>query len=446
MFRKILVANRGEIAVRIIRACREMGIETVAVYSEADASACHAQLADQAVCIGPADPRESYLNPYNILSAASVTGADALHPGYGFLSENPKFAGMCKKSNIVFIGPDMECMEKMSDKLQARRIASRCGVPIVPGSTEPLQDFSEADTLAAKVGYPVMLKAASSGGGRGIRRIETPEQLKAEYASALQEAAAVDGGALYLEKCIDNARHIEVQVLFDHQGNGVHLFERECSLQRRNQKVVEESPSPYLTEKKRQEICRAALKVARSAGYHNAGTVEFLVDSSMKHYFMEMNTRIQVEHPVTEMITGIDIVKQQIRLAAGERLSFGQPAVKRSGHAIECRINAEDIGRNFMPCSGTVHALHIPGGVNVRFDTDLYTGCVVPPYYDSLLGKLIVRDENRDLAMAKMRSALSELMIGGLETNIDFQIDLLLDERVIQGKLDIGLVNRMMEE
>ncbi|MDL2289729.1 acetyl-CoA carboxylase biotin carboxylase subunit [Clostridia bacterium OttesenSCG-928-F22] len=447
MINKVLVANRGEIAVRIIRACRELGLETVAIYSEADQYACHVQLADEAVCIGPASAYESYLNPYNVLSAAQVTKADALHPGYGFLSENPKFVGMCQKSNITFIGPDMDTMAKVGNKLQARRIASEAGVPVIPGTLEALKNALEAAKAAEKLGYPVMLKSVAGGGGKGIRRVERKSDMHKAFTDAQTEAFATFGdGSLYMEKVIENARHIEVQVLFDHYGTGVHLFERECSLQRRNQKVVEEAPCIFLNDAQRKRVCFLAMKAARAADYKNAGTVEFLVDEDHHFYFMEINARIQVEHPVTEMVTGVDIIKQQIHIAAGERLQLDQRNIRLNGHAIECRINAEDITRNFMPSSGKVELMHIPGGKDIRFDTALYMNCSIPANYDPMVGKLIVCDNTRSEALAKMRSALSELVIQGVETNIDFQIDLLTNKQIISGELDTGLLDRIMEE
>lgn len=447
MIKKILVANRGEIAVRIIRACRELGIESVAVYSQPDESSLHAQLADEAVCIGPAAAKDSYLNPYHILSAASVTGADAIHPGYGFLAENPKFVEMCRKCGIIFIGPDADSMEKAGNKLFARRMMHQAQVPIIPGTLQPLASVEEALCEAEKIGYPVMVKAAAGGGGRGIRKVLDGSGMRGAYEAAGAEALAAFGDdTLYLEKCMDNARHIEVQLLFDQFGKGVYLFERECSLQWRNQKVMEEAPSPGVHAELRKEIGRAAIRAARALNYKNAGTIEFLMDSAGSFYFMELNARIQVEHPVSEMITGMDIVKEQIRLAAGEALGYKQSDIRLLGHAIECRINAEDPSKGFLPSCGTIKLMHLPGGPGVRVDTALYVGCKVPPYYDSMIAKLIVHGADRDNAMAKMRSALSELMIDGVETNVDFQIDLLTHPEVIAGALDTGLVGRIMEE
>ena len=447
MIETVLIANRGEIAVRVIRACREMGIATVAVYSTADRTALHTQLADEAVCIGAPAPRDSYLNPYNILSAAHITNADAIHPGYGFLSENSKFVRMCKKSNIVFIGPDAEAMEKMGNKLMARKIMKQAHVPIIPGSMDALVSVDDAKKTAKKVGYPVMIKAASGGGGRGIRKVERAEDIEGAFTAAAAEALAAFGdGTLYMEKCIDNARHIEVQIMCDNFGHAVHLFERECSLQRRNQKIMEEAPSVAFDKQKRMEIGDAAVRAAKAAGYNSAGTIEFLVDKSGNYYFMELNARVQVEHPVTEMVTGVDIVKTQILIAANIDLGYEQSDIKLHGHAIECRINAEDTTKNFMPSVGTIKMLHIPGGPGIRFDTAMYVGYKIPSNYDSMIGKLIAYAPTRDLALAKMRSALTELVVDGVETNIDFQFDLLHNPDVIQGNLDTGLIGRIMEE
>ncbi len=447
MIKKVLVANRGEIAIRVIRACREMGIETVAVYSTADKSALHTQLADEAVCIGLPAPKDSYLNTYNILSAAAITEADAIHPGYGFLSENSKFVRMCNKSNITFIGPDAESMEKMGDKLMARNIMLKANVPIIPGTVEPLKDAKHAIKVAGEVGYPVMVKAAHGGGGRGIRKVDCKEDMESAFMSAFQEAENGFGdGTLYLEKCIEDARHIEVQILCDNHGNAVNLFERECSLQRRNQKLMEEAPSIALTKNQRKEIGDAAVRAAKASGYKNAGTIEFLLDDDGSFYFMELNARVQVEHPVTEMITGIDIVREQIMIASGGKLQFKQEDLHINGHAIECRINAEDPSKNFMPSIGKIDVLHFPGGPGVRFDTAMYTGYKIPPNYDSMIGKLIVHAPTRPMAMAKMRAALTELVVDGVTTNADFQLDLLNHKAVIEGSLDTGLVNRIMEE
>lgn len=447
MIKKVLIANRGEIAVRIIRACREMGIRTVAVHSTADSEALHAQLADEAICIGPPPPQESYLNTFNVLSAATMAGVDAIHPGYGFLSENSKFVRMCAKSHIIFIGPDADAMEKMGDKLNARRIMRAADVPVIPGSDDALASVEDAVKTAGRIGYPVMIKAAHGGGGRGIRRVDKPEDLRQAYNAAAKEALAAFGdGTLYMEKCIDDARHIEVQILCDEFGNAVHLYDRECSLQRRNQKLMEESPSPAFDLEKRLEIGEAAVRAAQAAGYRNAGTIEFLVDKDGSYYFMELNARIQVEHPVTEMVTEIDLVREQILIAGGVPLGYEQQDIPLIGHAIECRINAENPENHFMPSAGRIRLLHMPGGPGVRFDTAMYTDYYVPPNYDSLLGKLIVHAQDRDKAMAKMRSALSELVIEGVDTNVEFQFDLLSNPEVLKGNLDTGLVNRIMAE
>lgn len=447
MIKKILIANRGEIAVRIIRACREMGIETVAVYSTADKTALHTQLADEAVCIGGPAPKDSYLNAFALLTAATVTGADAIHPGYGFLSENPKFVRMCKKSGLVFIGPDATAMEKMGDKLQARRIMTDADVPVIPGSLEAIESVEQAKELAGKIGYPVMIKASAGGGGRGIRKVNCEEEMENAFNSAASEAQAAFGdGTLYMEKCIVDARHIEVQIVCDNFGNAIHLYERECSLQRRNQKVMEEAPSCFLSDEKRAEIGAAAVRAARAAGYNSVGTIEFLVEKDGSYYFMELNARVQVEHPVTEFITGIDIVKIQILMSGGMELTIKQEDVPILGHSIECRINAEDPTKNFMPSVGKIEFLHVPGGPGIRFDSAMYVGYKIPPNYDSMIGKLITFGKTRDIAMAKMRSALTELVVEGMETNIDFEFDLLQNEDVIAGNLDTGLIARIMEE
>ncbi len=430
----------------MIRACREMGIETVAVYSTADADALHTQLADEAVCIGPPAPGESYLNPYNILSAASITGVDAIHPGYGFLSENSKFVRMCQKSNVAFIGPDADAMEKMGDKLMARKIMNEANVPVIPGSMDALKDVKDAKKIAKKVGYPVMIKAAHGGGGRGIRKVEREEDIAAAFDAAGKEAMGAFGDVtLYMEKCISDARHIEVQIICDNFGNAIHLFERECSLQRRNQKVMEEAPSVALNDKQRAEMGAAAVRAAQASGYKNAGTIEFLLDHDGSYYFMELNARVQVEHPVTEMVTDIDIVRQQIRVAAGQKLGMAQKDVRLNGHAIECRINAEDPARNFMPSVGRVSVLHFPGGPGIRFDTAMYADYKIPSNYDSMIGKLIAHAPTREMAMAKMRAALTELVVDGVDTNADFQLMLLSDPDVIAGELDTGLVARIMD-
>ncbi len=443
MFNKILIANRGEIAIRIMRACRELGIKTVAVYSEADKSALHAMIADEAVCIGPAATKDSYLNTQAILAACELTHAEAIHPGFGFLSENANFARLCDKCGIKFIGPAPEVMDAMGDKANAKKTMVSAGVPVVPGSDGVVTSVEDAKKISAEIGYPVMVKASAGGGGRGIRLVEREEDLEAQYTAAQQEALQFFGNdEVYIEKFIVNPRHVEIQLLADEHGNVVHLGERECSLQRKNQKVLEESPSPIMTPELRERMGRAAVAAAKVSGYQNAGTIEFLVDKDRNFYFMEMNTRIQVEHPVTELVTGIDLVKAQIRIAAGETLWFSQDDVKLSGHAIECRINAEDPRHNFRPCPGRINFLHIPGGSGVRIDTAAYTGYEITPFYDSMIGKLLACAPTREEAIMKMRVALSEFIIEGVDTNIDFQLCLLKDEDFEQGNFDIGFLNR----
>lgn len=424
MFDKILIANRGEIAVRIIRACREMGIKTVAVFSEPDREALHTQLADEAVCIGSAKVGDSYLDMNNIISAAVEKKAQAIHPGFGFLSENSMFAGVCKDCNIKFIGPEGSVIDALGNKANARKMMINAGVPVIPGSDGVLADVEQAYEMADKLGYPVIVKASAGGGGKGIRIVRKKEDLKEAFLSAQSETKAAFGDdSMYMEKLIEGARHVEVQILGDSFGNVIHLGERDCSLQRKNQKVLEETPCEVLSESTREKICESAVKAAKAAGYENAGTIEFLYDEeSDKYYFMEMNTRVQVEHPITEMVTGVDIVKEQIRIAAGEKLSYTQDDIKISGHAIECRINAEDPSRNFAPCPGTIEYLLMPaGGLGLRVDSAIYQGYEIPPYYDSMLAKVIVHGKNRDEAVAKMKRALYEFIIEGVDTNIEYQ-------------------------
>ncbi|HES1595098.1 TPA: acetyl-CoA carboxylase biotin carboxylase subunit [Streptococcus pyogenes] len=443
MFKKILIANRGEIAVRIIRAARELGISTVAVYSEADKEALHTILADEAICIGPARSKESYLNMNSVLSAAIVTGAQAIHPGFGFLSENSKFATMCEEMNIKFIGPSASVMDKMGDKINARSEMIKAGVPVIPGSDGEVYNAQEALAIANKIGYPVMLKASAGGGGKGIRKVETEADLEAAFNAASQEALGAFGnGAMYLEKVIYPARHIEVQILGDAYGNIIHLGERDCSLQRHNQKVLEESPSIAIGNTLRHEMGQAAVRAAEAVAYENAGTIEFLLDEdSEKFYFMEMNTRIQVEHPVTEFVTGVDIVKEQIKIAAGQPLAINQEDITITGHAIECRINAENTAFNFAPSPGKVTDLYMPsGGVGLRVDSAVYNGYAIPPYYDSMIAKIIVHGSNRFDALMKMQRALVELEIEGIITNTDFQLDLISDKRVIAGDYDTSFL------
>ena len=443
MFRKILIANRGEIAVRIIRAARELGIETVAVYSTADKEALHTLLADEAVCIGPAKSTDSYLNMNAVLSAAVLTGSEAIHPGFGFLSENSKFATMCEEVGIKFIGPSGSVMDMMGDKINARAQMIKAGVPVIPGSDGEVHSAEEALKVADRIGYPVMLKASAGGGGKGIRKVERAEDLVPAFESASTEAKAAFGnGAMYLERVIYPARHIEVQILADQFGHVVHLGERDCSLQRNNQKVLEESPSVAIGKTIRDQIGSAAVRAAESVGYENAGTIEFLYDEGKgEFYFMEMNTRVQVEHPVTEFVTGIDIVKEQIKIAEGQELSVRQEDIQISGHAIECRINAENPAFNFAPSPGKITNLYLPsGGVGLRVDSAVYPGYTIPPYYDSMIAKIIVHGENRFDALMKMQRALYELEIDGVMTNSDFQLDLISDSNVIAGDYDTAFL------
>lgn len=444
MFNKILIANRGEIAIRIMRACRELGIKTVAVYSTADKSALHAQIADEAICIGAAPSKDSYLNTKSIIAACEITGANAIHPGFGFLSENADFARLCEKCGITFIGPTPKTMDEMGDKAHARQTMIDAGVPVIPGSDGIVKTLEDAKAVCREIGYPVMVKATAGGGGRGIRLVENESDLEAKFNEASAEAAANFGnGDLYIEKFVVNPRHIEVQLLADDYGNVVHLGERDCSLQRRNQKVLEESPSPIMTDELRANMGAAAVAAAKACGYRNAGTIEFLVDKDRNFYFMEMNTRIQVEHPVTEFVTGIDLVKAQIRIASGEKLWFTQDDVHVTGHAIECRINAEDPRSNFRPCPGVIRSIHVPGGFNVRIDSAAYVGYEIPPYYDSMIAKLIVKGMDREEAIAKMRVALAEFIIDGVETNIDFHLRLIRNENFESGEFDNGFLNRV---
>lgn len=433
MFSKILIANRGEIAVRIIRACKEMGIATVAVYSEADREALHVSLADESVCIGPAQTKDSYLNMAAILSAAIVTGAEAIHPGYGLLSENAQFAALCKECKIVFIGPDASTISLMGDKDQARKTMRNAGVPVIPGG-DVMETLDEAMAAANEIGYPLLIKARSGGGGRGIRKVEREEEFIAAYKTASTEAQSAFGdGAVYIEKFLYPAKHIELQILADKKGNVICLGERACSIQRKNQKLLEESPSPALNDDIRSRMIETAVRAAKAVNYENAGTLEFLVTEQGQFYFMEMNTRLQVEHTVTEMVTGIDLVKWQIRIAAGVPLNMTQEDVSVDGCAIECRINAEDSANGFRPCAGKISTLHIPGGPWVRFDTAIYQDYQIPPYYDSMIGKLIVHAKTREEAIRKMRAALCELIIEGVTFNSDVQLSILDDKRFIQG-------------
>lgn len=441
MFDKILIANRGEIAVRIIRACREMGIKTVAVYSEADRDCLHTLLADEAICIGPAPSTQSYLNMERILTATVAMKADAIHPGFGFLSENARFAELCEKCNITFIGPSAEIINKMGNKSEARKTMMEAGVPVVPGGKEAVHEVEEARLVAEKIGYPVMIKASSGGGGKGMRISRGPEDFDANFQNAQMESVkGFSDDTMYIEKYIEKPRHIEFQIMADKYGNVVHLGERDCSIQRRHQKVLEESPSAAISEELRKRMGDTAVRAAKAVGYENAGTIEFLLDKHKNFYFMEMNTRIQVEHPVTELVSGLDLIKEQIRVAAGEPLSVSQDDIKLTGHAIECRINAENPEKNFMPCPGLITNVHVPGGNGVRVDTHIYNDYKVPANYDSMLMKLIVHGKDRTEAIAKMRRALGELIIEGIETNVDFQFDILSHEAYQAGDIDTDFI------
>ena len=444
MFEKILVANRGEIAVRIIRACREMGISTVAVCSETDKDALHAQLADESVCIGPDVAKDSYLNMERILAAAVATGADAIHPGFGFLSENSKFAQLCETCGLIFIGPSSEVIWKLGNKSVAKQTMIEAKVPVIPGNSKSVYTVEEGLKHAEEAGYPVMIKAALGGGGKGMRTACSPEEFENSFLTAQAEARNAFGDeAMYIEHFVENPRHIEFQILADHDGNVVHLGERDCSIQRHHQKLIEESPSPALTEELRRKMGEAAVKAAKAAGYTNAGTIEFLLEKNGSFYFMEMNTRIQVEHPVTEWVTGIDLVKEQIRIASGEKLLFSQEDITLTGHAIECRINAEDPAKNFRPSPGMIIDLYLPGGKGVRMDTAVYSGYTIPPYYDSMLAKLIVHGRNREEAILKMRSALGEVIIEGVKTNVDYQYEILHHPDFVSGDTDIEFINKL---
>ena len=433
MFSKILIANRGEIAVRIIRACREMGISTVAVYSQADKNALHVSMADESYCIGGPQVSDSYLNMAAILEVAVVSGAQAIHPGYGLLSENAKFVSLCEQCNIEFIGPSSMMIERLGDKDEARKTMRNAGVPVTPGS-DVIDDIEEAKAKALEIGFPLLVKARSGGGGRGIRRVDKIEEFENAFLSAKAEAQSAFGdGAVYMEKFLTPVKHIEMQLLCDKYGNVVCLGERECSVQRKNQKLIEESPSPAITPDIRKRMMEAAVKAAKAVNYENAGTVEFLLDKDKNFYFMEMNTRLQVEHPVTEMVTGLDIVQWQIRIASGSKLTVTQDKVFMHGNAIECRINAEDPDNDFRPGCGKIEFIHVPGGPCVRFDTAIYQDYTVPPYYDSMIGKLIVQARSRELAIRKMKMALSELTINGIKHNRDLHIDILSDNAFVSG-------------
>jgi acetyl-CoA carboxylase biotin carboxylase subunit len=446
MLKKVLVANRGEVAVRVVRACRELGIPAVAVYSDADEEALHVRLADEAVHIGPAKAQESYMNIEAILEAAKEKGADAVHPGYGFLAENARFAAACREAGLIFVGPSAETMEKIGDKSAARRLAKEADVPVVPG-TEGNVAPEDALEKAEEVGYPVMVKAAAGGGGMGIRVVEDEEELEEAVKEAGQQAEAAFGeGSVYLEKFLEEPRHVEVQVMGDGEGNVVHFYERECSMQRRRQKLIEEAPSPGISPETREEITQAAVRLAEAAGYANAGTVEFLVEKDESFYFIEMNTRIQVEHPITEVVTGVDLVKEQLKVAAGEGLSVQQDEVPLAGHAIEFRINAEDPDNDFFPSPGEVTAVEVPGGPGVRVDTAIFAGYEVPPFYDSMVGKLIAYGADRDEALMRGRRALEEYRLEGIKTTIPLHLRLLDDEAFLSGEYDTGYLERLLGE
>lgn len=443
MIRKVLIANRGEIAVRVIRACKELGIKTVAIYSEADKDAMHTQLADEAICVGKPKAKDSYLNESNIISAAVITKCNGIHPGFGFLSENSEFAAICEECNIKFIGPTSKTIGIMGDKSRAREIMKNADVPIIPGSNGIVESLEDAYIEADKIGYPIMIKAALGGGGKGIRIVYTKGDLENAYFTAKTEAKVNFGDdTIYIEKFIENPRHIEFQILGDEHGNIVHLGERDCTVQRRNQKVLEEAPSTVLSESLRAEMGKAAINAAKAVNYVNAGTIEFLVDKHGDFYFMEMNTRIQVEHPITEMVTSIDIVKEQINIANGESLSFSQEDIKIKGHAIECRINAENPSKGFIPSPGKIEFLNLPGGNGIRIDTAVFTGYTIPPNYDSMIGKLIAYGSNREEAINKMLRALDEFVIEGIDNNIDFQIDILNNKKFRLGDYDTSFISK----
>ena len=447
MIRKLLIANRGEIAVRIIRACREMGIEAVAVYSEADKDSLHTQLADEAVCIGPGASAKSYLNMESIISAAIISGADAIHPGFGFLSENARFAQICEQCNLIFVGPPSQVIQNLGNKQIARNTMEAAGVPVIPGTTEAILDVQTGAREADRIGYPVIIKAALGGGGKGMRTAFSPEEFELAFLTAQKESQIAFGdGTMYIEHFVEHPRHIEFQILADSQGNVVHLGERDCSIQRNHQKMIEESPSMAVSEELRNQMGMAAVKAAKAAHYVNAGTIEFLLEKTGKFYFMEMNTRIQVEHPITEWITGIDLIKEQIRIADGKRLSYTQDQVKISGHAIEVRINAERPEENFLPCPGTITGLHLPGGKGVRIDSAIYSGYTIPPYYDSMIAKISVWAKNRREAIQKMQSALGEVIIEGVDTNVNYQYALLNHPDFLAGNIDIEFIDRIQQE
>jgi acetyl-CoA carboxylase biotin carboxylase subunit len=441
MVRKILVANRGEIAVRIIRACRELGIETVAVHSEPDEDALHVLLADEDVCIGPGPAPDSYLNIPRIISAAEITNCDAVHPGYGFLAESAKFAEICASCNLTFIGPSAETIRGVGDKALARSTMKSAGIPVLPGSEGAVSNVEGAREAAESTGYPLLLKASAGGGGRGMRRVFGPQELEVAFSSASAEAQAAFGnGEMYVERLAPNPRHVEVQIIGDSEGRVVHLMERDCSIQRRHQKLIEESPSPALDDETRRLLCEAGVAAAQVLGYLGAGTVEFLLDDAGRFYFMEMNARIQVEHPVTELVTGRDLIKEQIRVASGHPLSFNQQEIVSKGHAIECRVNAEDPARGFAPCPGTVKNLQLPGGPGIRVDTHLFAGAVIPPFYDSMVAKVLAHGEDRQEALARMRRALGEFSLEGSKTTVPLLLEILDDPTFISGEYNTGFL------
>ena len=444
MFNKILIANRGEIAVRIIRACREMGIRTVAVYSEADRDALHTQLADEAVCIGKAQSSDSYLNMERILSATIATKAEAIHPGFGFLSENSRFVEMCEKCNVAFIGPSAEVISRMGNKSEAKNTMRKAKVPVVPGTKEPVYTVEQALEAVKEIGFPVMIKASAGGGGKGMRVAGNEQEFAKLFETAQQESVhSFSDNTMYLERFVENPRHVEVQILADKYGNVVHLGERDCSVQRRHQKMIEESPCIAISDDLRKKMGETAVRAAKAAGYESAGTIEFLLDQSGEFYFMEMNTRIQVEHPVTEWVTGVDLVKEQIRIASGLPLSCRQEDIHLTGHAIECRINAENPEKGFRPSPGTITDMYLPGGKGIRIDSAIYSGYTIPPYYDSMVAKLIVWAKNRQEAIHKMQSALGEVIIEGIDTNVDYQYGIVNHPDYIEGNIDIEFIERL---
>ena len=444
---KILIANRGEIAVRIIRACKEMNIKTIAIYSTADKDSLHARLADEAICVGPADSKKSYLNVKNIIEAANITNADSIHPGFGFLSENANFARICEESNIKFIGPKSSVIDLLGNKSNAKALMKKEGIPVIPGSDGPVKDLKEAILVCEKIGYPVLLKASLGGGGKGIRQCNSFEELESNYNLVKKESKnAFNSEEIYIEKFIKNPRHIEIQILADEYGNVVHLGERDCSIQRNHQKIIEETPSTVVDEKLRNKMGSVAVKIAKIAGYTSCGTIEFLVDNEKNFYFMEMNTRIQVEHPITEMRTGIDIVKEQIRISAGEKLKFKQKEIEFKGHAIECRINSENPLKNFMPCPGKINEVNFPGGNGIRVDTAIYNGYTIPPYYDSMIAKIIAHGATRNEAISKIKRALEELVIDGVDTNRDYLFDIIRNPNFIRGNFDTSFIEKEMHK